>query len=200
MAQPQPLSRQLQAGQGRPGVILPGSLQAKRPQGLLKQGIVFATWPRGLARLCPARTQLGTGDAVSECAMLLAPGLPAWPPPANTALGGMEGAWRLPSTWDLLPEGPNRLGKPHSAWQRKPLEPGPAVSPGAVCPRGPAPTPTQRSGLAAREQPGGHLVLVCRTKPRAAPLSWSPSPVINSFSRLTAFPCCHIAEAGGNAG
>lgn len=104
VAQPQPLSRQLRAGQGRPGVILPGSLQAKQPQGLLKQAIVFATWPRGLARFCPARTQLGTGDAVSERAMLLAPWLPAWSPPAaaaKTALGGMEGAWHVPRSQHL---------------------------------------------------------------------------------------------------
>lgn len=35
---------------------------------------------------------------------------------------------------------------------------------------------------------------MCRTKPQVAPLSCSPSPITNSFSCPTGFPCCHIPE------
>lgn len=44
--------------------------------------------------------------------------------------------------------------------------------------------------------PGRSAGALCTTKPWAAPLSCSPSPIINSFSGPTGFTCYHIPKKG----
>lgn len=44
--------------------------------------------------------------------------------------------------------------------------------------------------------PGRSAAAFCTTKPWAAPLSCSPSPIINSFSSPTGFTCHHIPKKG----
>jgi len=148
------------------------------------------------------KAELGRGDSVSERGVALAPH------PPDAAAGGMERAVGRPqdaaSVFPGLPRrglGQAQLAKPRST-------PGPAAPPG----RGAGTTAAPRRGKLGLLHPqdlsacgalpqgslqgGKSAAAFCTTKPPAAPLSCSPSPIINSFSGPTGFPCCHIPSEG----
>lgn len=114
------------------------------------------------------------------------------------AMGGMEGALGCPQNSESVfseittpRAGQAKLGKPCSIQ-------GPVAQPGRGALLHPLELFTCRALLQHLEVrvSGRSAGAFCTTKPWAAPLSCSPSPIINSFSGPTGFTCYHIPNKG----
>lgn len=114
------------------------------------------------------------------------------------AMGGVEGALGCPQDSEsVFPDfttprtGRAKLGKPCSTQ-------GPVAQPGREALLHPLELFTCRALLQHLEvrTPGSSAGAFCTTKPWAAPLSCSHSPIINSFSGPTGFTCYHIPKKG----